>query len=507
MKRTNRLSLYIALVISVSVAVVCLALHECLPGLCLRVERARVERDVERVAALFTEAQRQLEALADQLASSDDIRDVFSRRSPVTSLRLSPPVGLKTHDLTHVVLLSPNRELIVGGRLGERMTSAETLDPELAQALRFHKDAIRSSAVPRGGIASASRTGKPTLIAVVPVTSPDARHPLGHVVLLRLVDDSLVKSIAFRTQVNYRVMTVADAIEHDPVVRANISKITFNKGLVLTETDEFVTGYGSIKDSQGTSNLVISAVLRRELSEAAAGLRRYLIIVLELSLGVAVVIAFTLTRLTSVGREVQGSGPSLSDDRVPLSGAVGADSLGPLNRVQHNPLAASVIPSDDRIDNLENAIACWWHDIAASSVLTNMWAAEDVLDIHDVYQRMGRSYRRLLVVLEAFNDSFAEQSDLVMDAYHARDREQLLFAMGASRGYLLDISARKAATLCSRIEALAHAHNLEEAVALVPSLAEQMRVLFCLISRILSSSATIVSPQEVGQSIEKASIP
>lgn len=113
----------------------------------------------------------------------------------------------------------------------------------------------------------------------------------------------------------------------------------------------------------------------------------------------------------------------------------------------------------------------------------------DVLDVFEVYDRMGDSISRTILVLQAFQECYEELLTRTVAAHSAEEPKQLRFAAHALKGILLDVGSKIPAYVAASIESLAKEEQLSEVAPLVLELSEHVCLVARLVERVLSRMA------------------
>lgn len=100
--------------------------------------------------------------------------------------------------------------------------------------------------------------------------------------------------------------------------------------------------------------------------------------------------------------------------------------------------------------------------------------SEEMLDLSDLYHRMGDSAPRVGLILSAFSAYFHEQYVQLMDSEELGDSKSIEAAAHAVKGLLLEVGAKQPATLAANIEQMCQAGQAAEARKLIPILGDQV---------------------------------
>jgi CheY-like chemotaxis protein/HPt (histidine-containing phosphotransfer) domain-containing protein len=115
------------------------------------------------------------------------------------------------------------------------------------------------------------------------------------------------------------------------------------------------------------------------------------------------------------------------------------------------------------------------------------WSVETMLDVQDVYTRVGDSTKRVHLILRVFSETFREQLTEIVAARNADDAKELQLAAHAMKGLLLDIGAKQPAAIAAHIESMCKKGEAEESKRFVTPLSEQVLVVARLIERMLQT--------------------
>jgi hypothetical protein len=110
---------------------------------------------------------------------------------------------------------------------------------------------------------------------------------------------------------------------------------------------------------------------------------------------------------------------------------------------------------------------------------------EEMLDLTDLYHRMGDSASRVGLILAAFASCFHEQYVQLMESQELGSRE-IGAAAHAVKGLLLEVGARQPAALASEMEEMCRIGQVAEARRLVPVLGDQIIMTARLVKHIVS---------------------
>lgn len=124
--------------------------------------------------------------------------------------------------------------------------------------------------------------------------------------------------------------------------------------------------------------------------------------------------------------------------------------------------------------------------------------SEEMLDLTDLYHRMGDSASRVGLILEAFAGCFHEQYVQLMESQELESRE-IQGAAHAVKGLLMEVGAKQPAALADEMEQMCRNGQVGEARKLIPVLGDQIIVTARLVKHIVS--ALHVEPEPM-QSIE-----
>jgi hypothetical protein len=100
--------------------------------------------------------------------------------------------------------------------------------------------------------------------------------------------------------------------------------------------------------------------------------------------------------------------------------------------------------------------------------------SEEMLDLSDLYHRMGDSAPRVGLILSAFSACFHEQYVQLMESEELGDPKSIEAAAHAVKGLLLEVGAKQPATLAGNIEQMCQVGQAAEARKLIPILGDQV---------------------------------
>ena len=117
------------------------------------------------------------------------------------------------------------------------------------------------------------------------------------------------------------------------------------------------------------------------------------------------------------------------------------------------------------------------HKIAFGSSERRVWlnsTSEEMLDLTDLYHRMGDSTPRVGLILNVFSGCFGEQYIQLMESEELGDSDVIEAAVHAVRGLLLEIGAKQPATIAANMEKMCQVGQAAEARKLIPILGDQI---------------------------------
>jgi hypothetical protein len=112
-------------------------------------------------------------------------------------------------------------------------------------------------------------------------------------------------------------------------------------------------------------------------------------------------------------------------------------------------------------------------------------SAEQILNVRDIYERMGDSVYRVRLVLTSFLECLkgeVQQLEVAAERGASRDVQEAAHAL---RGLLLEVSAQGPAAVAARLESLSFDSDVGEHAQLVAQLTTQTTVLARLIRDVL----------------------
>jgi|GEM_PF-3924744 len=101
-------------------------------------------------------------------------------------------------------------------------------------------------------------------------------------------------------------------------------------------------------------------------------------------------------------------------------------------------------------------------------------SSEEILDLTDLYHRMGDSTPRVTLILSAFAGCFQDQYNELLAAERSGDHKELESAAHAVKGLLLEVGAKQPAALAANVEQMCRAGGADDARKLIPKLGEQV---------------------------------
>ncbi len=113
-------------------------------------------------------------------------------------------------------------------------------------------------------------------------------------------------------------------------------------------------------------------------------------------------------------------------------------------------------------------------------------AGEEMLDLTDLYHRMGDSASRVGLILAAFAGCFHEQYVQLMESQELESRE-IQAAAHAVKGLLQEVGARQPAALADEMEQMCRNGQVAEARKLIPVLGDQIIITARLVKHIVSA--------------------
>jgi HPt (histidine-containing phosphotransfer) domain-containing protein len=144
--------------------------------------------------------------------------------------------------------------------------------------------------------------------------------------------------------------------------------------------------------------------------------------------------------------------------------------------------------------NLQNTIALG----GAESGLPRGSRSEAILDLTDLYHRMGDSASRVGLILAAFASCFHEQYVQLMESQELEPGE-VQAAAHAVKGLLMEVGAKQPAVLAAEMEQMCRAGDVAEARKLIPVLGDQIIVTARLVKRIVSVLHVDSEPLQVAE--------
>jgi CheY-like chemotaxis protein len=170
----------------------------------------------------------------------------------------------------------------------------------------------------------------------------------------------------------------------------------------------------------------------------------------------------------------------------------GAEALASMSTSVHDSLGSRA--SWETIDDLADLVRRVWRRLEIdeerlliAEVEQGEWSIEQMLDVKDVYTRVGDSTKRVQLILRVFSESFKEQLTQIVSARSEADPKELQYAAHAIKGLLLDVGAKQPAAIASLIEAMCKRGEVEEAKKLITPLSEQVLVVARLVERMLQT--------------------
>ncbi len=133
---------------------------------------------------------------------------------------------------------------------------------------------------------------------------------------------------------------------------------------------------------------------------------------------------------------------------------------------------SSVTSGQSEIDALRALVDQLWNDLWSDE----LGAGPPVIDVGEVYDRLGNSLRRTKLTFSAFLESTPEQ---VMRLQAQRD---VNLSAHALKGLLLDVGATEPARLAQEIE---DADSTSQLATMIPDLLKQIGVVSEFVSKIL----------------------
>jgi HPt (histidine-containing phosphotransfer) domain-containing protein len=127
-------------------------------------------------------------------------------------------------------------------------------------------------------------------------------------------------------------------------------------------------------------------------------------------------------------------------------------------------------------------------------------SSEEMLDITDLYHRMGDSAPRVGFILSAFAGFFHEQYVQLMESEELGDAESITAAAHALKGLLLEVGAKQPAVLAANIEQMCQAGQAAEARKLIPILGDQVILTARLVKHTVASLHVEEEPLYISES-------
>lgn len=178
----------------------------------------------------------------------------------------------------------------------------------------------------------------------------------------------------------------------------------------------------------------------------------------------------------------------------------GSDSSGSRNPIKSpigynrgRGISLPAIRMQEDIEQLVGLIDRLWRQLGASKSTESVGnlekgpsvGAEQMLDVRDIYLRVGDSMQRVKLVLGSFLECFEEELELLRVALASGSSTEVQACAHALRGLLLEVSARVPAGLASELESLPTDCEAHQRGRLVKLLSEQVAALARLIERTL----------------------
>lgn len=161
-------------------------------------------------------------------------------------------------------------------------------------------------------------------------------------------------------------------------------------------------------------------------------------------------------------------------------GAISAESGG-------DETKEVTIPHQIELGQLSAVVWSQWMEIGANGLtaefgdVAGSQTVGQVLDLNDIYERMGCSVPRSILVLQAFASCYRELLSNLMTARSGLDPASLRFAAHAIKGLLLDIGSHVPAKVAAQLESFA----LDNKMAETQHLSTQLGVHVLLVARLI----------------------
>lgn len=153
--------------------------------------------------------------------------------------------------------------------------------------------------------------------------------------------------------------------------------------------------------------------------------------------------------------------------------------------VKENRDSSDLLPMRQEIEDLVQIVE---HSRGACGLADS---AEEVLNVRDIYERMGDSVYRVRLVLTSFLACFDEGLQQLQAASNSGGSSEVQDAAHALRGLLLEVSAQGPAGVALRLESLSLDSAAAERAQLVEQLAKQATALARLVKDVLARTAAI----------------
>jgi signal transduction histidine kinase/CheY-like chemotaxis protein/HPt (histidine-containing phosphotransfer) domain-containing protein len=166
---------------------------------------------------------------------------------------------------------------------------------------------------------------------------------------------------------------------------------------------------------------------------------------------------------------------------------------------------------EQRVEGVVDLVARLWRQVEAgeqddaAAGFAEECSAQQMLDIRDIYSRVGESMERVQLVLRAFSGCFREQLSQLVSARSSESPSELRLAAHAMKGLLLDVGAKHSAGLASSIESLCQRGEGQAAGEQVTVLTQQVLTVARLIERILESTGADRDEDEEGEEVVEES--
>lgn len=149
-----------------------------------------------------------------------------------------------------------------------------------------------------------------------------------------------------------------------------------------------------------------------------------------------------------------------------------------------------------------------WHQMISemppvdptTSTLENQ-PIEVILNLIEIFERVGNSLRRTRLVLEGFVESYQELLSRTLSTKESGDLKAMSRAAHALKGLLLDIGAKTSSQLAGRLEAIASSGDLACATEIITPLSQQTLVVVRLVELALEKIDIAQQPTELSADV------